>query len=953
MVATLAVVIPVMAVLAALALPLARQEMLSLGRLQLLAPRWLLLLALVPALVIPRALTLVEGMELSRRRGALALVMRLLLAVVVIVALARPALPGAATPPCTVVLADVSASIDDAALAAEQRIVDRVAAASGSGEPPRVVTFAAGPALLQSSDGSRPRLARHPPSPAVSPGAAGRITSTETNPATEQSDPAAAVVLAPSLCAAASGARALLLSDGNETRGDLLAAAAAVAGRLQLDAIAVGGDSRRLRVRRIAAPPTALLSAPFPVEIEVESAMKRKALIELLRGDAVVRSVAVDLPAGTSHHSLRLEIDEAGTALLRARVRPPGPSPAAPGARFLDDEAVAAVVVKGRPRVLYTDGEPGADAPLARLLRADGFEVEARAPAALPASTRELARFDLLVLSDVAAASLGSARLGAIASFVEGGGGLLFAGGERVHGAGGYGGSALERVLPVRFDVERRRDEPRLALVLAIDRSGTMEGEKLAVAKEAARATAAILGGDDQLGIIAFDSAASVVVPLQRAGNRRAILDGIARLVANGGTSFLPPLREAYAQLAPARAAVRHVILLTDGQASYEGIAELCEQMERESITVSAVGVGPGADRTLLSMVAQRGGGRFFFADDPQSVPQIFARETRAAAGSALAEEGSRVRATWRGVRLLAGVDVAAAPMLRGHVAASAAADAEVILVAGRAARGATTRTGDPGGPDARDGAGGAGDGGEPILARRRSGAGQVAVWTSDLKPRWASEWIAWPGFARLFVQLARASMRPQPSAAGTGGGATSSVRAEVTTDRGERITAWADVLDDNERLLDDLDSTLEVTEAGVAGATVRAVEMSQVAPGRYQAALAVESAAAPGPRAWVVRAIHRARRARSAGLHDGALVATSTTTVARPGSPEHARSTPDAARLAAAAERTGGHLLDAEHPVLTALPPARPQPVEVRSILLLAAAALLVIDLLARRLPH
>src|SRR5262249_49944133 len=158
----------------------------------------------------------------------------------------------------------------------------------------------------------------------------------------------------------------------------------------------------------------------------------------------------------------------------------------------------------------------------------------------------------------------------------------------------------------------------------------------------------------------AFDAQATAFVRLQRAGNRQAILDGIARLQAGGGTSFLAPLREAYAQLAPARAAVRHVILLTDGQASYEGIAGLCGQMTREAITVSVVGVGSGADRTLLSMIAQRGGGRFFFADDPQSVPQIFARETRAAAGTALVEEATRVRTVARGARVLAGVDLAA-----------------------------------------------------------------------------------------------------------------------------------------------------------------------------------------------------------------------------------------------------------------------------------------------------
>src|SRR5262249_14027085 len=160
----------------------------------------------------------------------------------------------------------------------------------------------------------------------------------------------------------------------------------------------------------------------------------------------------------------------------------------------------------------------------------------------------------------------------------------------------------------VSFDVERRRDEPRLALVLAIDRSGSMEGEKLAVAKEAARGTASLLGSDDRIGVVAFDAEAVALVHLQPARNRAALDQGIAQLRAGGGTSFPAPLRVAYDELLPARAAVRHVILLSDGQASYEGIGELCDQMAREGITISAVGVGGGADRTLLSMIAARGG---------------------------------------------------------------------------------------------------------------------------------------------------------------------------------------------------------------------------------------------------------------------------------------------------------------------------------------------------------
>jgi Ca-activated chloride channel family protein len=79
--------------------------------------------------------------------------------------------------------------------------------------------------------------------------------------------------------------------------------------------------------------------------------------------------------------------------------------------------------------------------------------------------------------------------------------------------------------------------------------------------------------------VVAFDSQAIPLVRLQRAQNRIRIATDIARLTAGGGTQLLPPLNEAYQQLVSANAKIKHVILLTDGQAEYQGIVELTDQM--------------------------------------------------------------------------------------------------------------------------------------------------------------------------------------------------------------------------------------------------------------------------------------------------------------------------------------------------------------------------------------
>ena len=126
---------------------------------------------------------------------------------------------------------------------------------------------------------------------------------------------------------------------------------------------------------------------------------------------------------------------------------------------------------------------------------------------------------------------------------------------------------------------------------------------------------------------------------LQRAANRARILGDISRIQASGGTNILAGLREAVDELLSARARKKHVILLSDGQSGYDGISDLLETAAGAPITVSAVGVGEGADQTLLQMIATRGGGRFYQTRDPASIPRIFSKETSQVGRPPIVEE--------------------------------------------------------------------------------------------------------------------------------------------------------------------------------------------------------------------------------------------------------------------------------------------------------------------------
>ena len=316
-------------------------------------------------------------------------------------------------------------------------------------------------------------------------------------------------------------------------------------------------------------------------------------------------------------------------------------------------------------RVLCLEGTPGAASSFAHALAAQAITSDVRPARAAPAS--DLDRYDLVVLADVPRAGSPTAAIAALESFVRAGGGLLVAGGTQSFGPGGYLGTRLATILPLRLDVPDRQEEASLALALVIDKSGSMAGEKLELTKQAARATAEALPPSDQIAVVVFDSQSQPVVQLQRAANRQRIASDIGRIQASGGTNILAGLREAVEELLPARARKKHIILLSDGQSPYDEIPDLIDAASAARITISAIGVGDGADQTMLKMIAERGGGRFYQTRDPASIPRIFSRETSDLDDQLIVQRPTSVRVVKR-IAAFAGVDLTRAPPLGGYV---------------------------------------------------------------------------------------------------------------------------------------------------------------------------------------------------------------------------------------------------------------------------------------------
>jgi Mg-chelatase subunit ChlD len=113
-------------------------------------------------------------------------------------------------------------------------------------------------------------------------------------------------------------------------------------------------------------------------------------------------------------------------------------------------------------------------------------------------------------------------------------------------------------------------------MVLVIDKSGSMEGDKIEMAKTAARSAVELLGRRDQAAVVAFDGDTYMICEMQSANNKAKISDEISRINAGGGTTMYPAMEMANEILMAANAKLKHVIILTDGISSpgdFEGMS--------------------------------------------------------------------------------------------------------------------------------------------------------------------------------------------------------------------------------------------------------------------------------------------------------------------------------------------------------------------------------------------
>ncbi|HEY8091718.1 MAG TPA: VWA domain-containing protein [Polyangiaceae bacterium] len=813
---------------------------------ELLSPRMLGIALLAPYFLWMMGRSLAD---LPVAQRVLSVLLRVAFVAVLALGLARLAHTATTNKVCTVYVVDVSDSVPDAALMDAQAELQKALDARPKDDLVRLVTFAKRPRAVPLADDEKkaPAIERH------GPGLGGAT------------DIASALQLAYGLYPEGYLRRAVVLSDGVQTDGDLLAEAnRARSYGVKLFAVPyrrpVPGE---VAVRELRVPDKIHEGETFDIHAQVFSSVEQKVKLVLKQGD-VVNGLdgmkEVDLQPGDNDITFKSKAAVPGEVTYSVDVS------GAVEDRFKENNrATAVAAVLGKPVVLYVDGNPARASYLASGLAAQQLNVDTSDP--LPTSLREAERYDFIVLSDMPAERVSLTQQETLEAYVRDlGGGFLFAGGENGYGLGGWYHTTVERILPVRMDAEKRRDEPEVAMALVIDRSGSMTGLPLEMAKQAAKATADTLAADDLLEVIVFDSQPTRIVRMTPAGHRARIQSDIARIQAGGGTEIFPALDAAYQALSSTRAKKKHVILLTDGQAPQQGIRDLVQAMSAENITVSTVGLGGGVDETLLRMISDTGGGRFYKVADPQSLPRIFTRETEMVSRSAAVEEYFQPKLV-QPADFLRGIDIGAAPFLHGYVATKMKPQpAQEILMSELQ---------------------------EPILARWHVGLGWTLAWTSDVKNLWAVEWLRWPQWSQFWGQLVREHMRQKRRQ-------VFDMRAEIDPATGH-VHAVLDAIGGDDRFENELDAHLTITGPQPGGETKKQ-PMPQTAPGRYEADFPLDRYGSFLLHASLEKTIDDGK-----GDVKAATVAESFGHVTNPYPREYLALAPDVGTLSHAAAATGG----------------------------------------------
>ncbi|WP_026673304.1 VWA domain-containing protein [Alkalihalobacterium bogoriense] len=534
----------------------------------------------------------------------------------------------------------------------------------------------------------------------------------------------AGIQLGSSLLAKERAGRIVLLSDGNETIGNALEQAKILKEQgISLDVVSFEpNDAKDVALEDFSLPRQVFKGEQANLAISVKSSEETTGLLRISLNNEMIIQDEVDLKEGVNAFRYLYPLEKSGMNRLRAEIIADGDS-------ILENNQLSAITtITGSPKILIVEGQEKTSTPLQEALQSSGLDVDTITPPKLPTELNGYLQYGTIVFNNVSGMKVSEKQMELIEKAVKDFGvGFIMTGGNESFALGGFKNTPIETILPVEMEIKTEEDIPSVGIVYVIDRSGSMMGQRLELAKEAAARSIELLREGDTVGVIAFDDRTWQIVDTEPMTNIKEVTDNVLGITAGGGTDIYPGLHEAYMQIQELDLQRKHIILLTDGESPETGNYQQLIETGRDdhNVTLSTIAVGDGADHFLLDTLAEYGTGRFYAVYDETTIPSVLSRETMLTTRTYIEDNPFYPMVVsgneWT-THFTKGV-----PQMNAYIATTSKDRASVVLSSEKE---------------------------DPVLVRWQYGLGKTVAWTSDVKGEWSGQWAAWEQWAPLWNDI-------------------------------------------------------------------------------------------------------------------------------------------------------------------------------------------------------
>jgi len=509
--------------------------------------------------------------------------------------------------------------------------------------------------------------------------------------------------------------RVVLLSDGRENSGSAARAAwQAKQLSIAVDVVPMKGRDRPgIALESVSMPPNAFSGERFAVEMVIKAPRDAKGSIDIQAEGKLLGTSPVQIANGVNRLRVQANVAAVGSVDVGLTLKAEG----------LGEVRYDQAINLRRPKILYVSQDPaGTEKNLMQAFAAAQFDVT---PSIDPIGAK-LNDYQLVVFNNWDLESIPAARKDELEEYVKKGGGMLVIGGEKnVYFEGKKTEDGIDRVLPAKLAPPRSPEGT--CVVLVVDKSSSMEGRKMELARVSSIGVVENLRAIDLVGVLIFDNSFQWAVPIRKAEDRTLIKRLIAGVTPDGGTQIAPALAEAYRKIKPVTATYKHIVLQTDGISEEGDSLELAREAAAAKVTISTVGLGQDVNKAYLEKIAAFSGGKSYFLNDPAGLEQILLRDVMEHTGSTAIEKPLQA-IVMKKAEILEGTGIESAPVLKGYVKFKGKPGADLLLQIDK----------------------------DPLLSRWQYGLGRSAVFASDAKSRWAADWITWGGFDKFWMNVLR-----------------------------------------------------------------------------------------------------------------------------------------------------------------------------------------------------